>query len=113
MALFNECMQSCALIVLDTADIVRDGDLSPMIRSTLQQDTPKLRRTADLVQLRNAAQENCALVIANRIGFTLNGITARDRDARKLFDALRKRLDRRCHWKGFPRAFTMHSREHG
>jgi len=28
MALFNECMQSCALIVLDTADIVRDGDLT-------------------------------------------------------------------------------------
>jgi hypothetical protein len=28
MALFNECMQSCALIVLDTADIVRDGDFS-------------------------------------------------------------------------------------
>ena len=26
MALFNECMQSCAHIVLDTADIVRDGD---------------------------------------------------------------------------------------
>jgi len=30
MALFNECMQSCAHIVLDTADIVRDGDLSPI-----------------------------------------------------------------------------------
>ena len=29
MALFNECMQSCAHIVLDTADIVRDGDFSP------------------------------------------------------------------------------------
>ena len=28
MALFNECMQSCAHIVLDTADIVRDGDFS-------------------------------------------------------------------------------------
>jgi hypothetical protein len=27
MALFNECMQSCAHIVLDTADIVRDGDI--------------------------------------------------------------------------------------
>ena len=31
MALFNECMQSCALIVLDTADIVRDGDFSTVI----------------------------------------------------------------------------------
>ena len=28
MALFNECMQSCVHIVLDTADIVRDGDVS-------------------------------------------------------------------------------------
>ena len=28
MALFNECTQSCAHIVLDTADIVRDGDFS-------------------------------------------------------------------------------------
>ena len=26
MALFNECMQSCAHIVLDIADIVRDGE---------------------------------------------------------------------------------------
>jgi hypothetical protein len=31
MALFHECMQSCAHIVLDTADIVRDGELSPTI----------------------------------------------------------------------------------
>jgi hypothetical protein len=30
MALFIECMPSCAQIVLDTADIVRDGDLSPV-----------------------------------------------------------------------------------
>jgi len=28
MALFIECMPSCAQIVLDTADIVRDRDLS-------------------------------------------------------------------------------------
>jgi len=28
MALFSECMQSCARKVLDTADIVRDGDIS-------------------------------------------------------------------------------------
>ena len=29
MALFDECMQKCAQKVLDLADIVRDGDLSP------------------------------------------------------------------------------------
>ncbi len=28
MALFSECMPSCAQNVLDTADIVRDGDFS-------------------------------------------------------------------------------------
>ena len=31
MALFSECMLSCARKVLDTADIVRDGDFSPTI----------------------------------------------------------------------------------
>ena len=31
MAFFNECMQSCAHIVLDTADIVRDGDFATVI----------------------------------------------------------------------------------
>jgi hypothetical protein len=30
MALFSECMQECARKVLDTADIVRDGDFSPL-----------------------------------------------------------------------------------
>ena len=30
MALFYECMQKCAQNVLDTADIVRDGDVSPI-----------------------------------------------------------------------------------
>ena len=39
MALFNECMQSCAHIVLDTADIVRDGDFSIVIQ--LQSDREK------------------------------------------------------------------------
>ena len=29
MALFNECTQWCAHIVLDMADIVRDGDFVP------------------------------------------------------------------------------------
>ncbi len=37
MALFNECMQSCARKVLDTADIVRDGDLSPTETARLVQ----------------------------------------------------------------------------
>ena len=32
MALFIECSQSCARIVLDMADIVRDGDFSPIGR---------------------------------------------------------------------------------
>jgi len=32
MALFNECMQLCAHIVLDSADIVRDGDFSTATR---------------------------------------------------------------------------------
>jgi hypothetical protein len=30
MALFYECMQKCAQNVLDTADIVREGDFSPL-----------------------------------------------------------------------------------
>ena len=29
MALFSECRPQCAQTVLDTADIVRDGDISP------------------------------------------------------------------------------------
>jgi hypothetical protein len=33
MALFNECMPQCAQKVFDTADIVRDRDLSPTIPS--------------------------------------------------------------------------------
>jgi phosphoribosylformimino-5-aminoimidazole carboxamide ribonucleotide (ProFAR) isomerase len=40
MALFNECTQSCAHIVLDMADIVRDGDLSP-IDKTLGKSIPR------------------------------------------------------------------------
>ncbi len=31
----NECMQSCAHMVLDTADIVRDGDLSTIIYNSI------------------------------------------------------------------------------
>jgi hypothetical protein len=30
MALFNECMPQCAQKVFDTADIVRDRDLTPI-----------------------------------------------------------------------------------
>jgi hypothetical protein len=36
MVLFNECMQSCAHIVLDTADIVRDGDFRQLPHSPLR-----------------------------------------------------------------------------
>jgi len=32
MALFFECMQSCAQIVLDSGDIVRDRDVTTIIR---------------------------------------------------------------------------------
>jgi len=35
MALFYECMERCAHIVLDIADIVRDGDLTPTIVTRL------------------------------------------------------------------------------
>ena len=38
MALFNEYMQSCAHMVLDIADIVRDGDLTPAITCNLRVD---------------------------------------------------------------------------
>ena len=42
MALFNECMPSCAHTVLDTADIVRDGDLSLIDTVGLEILHPKL-----------------------------------------------------------------------
>ena len=35
MALFNECTQWCAHIVLDMADIVRDGDISSVDHAKL------------------------------------------------------------------------------
>ncbi len=35
MALFYECMQKCAQKVLDTADIVRDGDFSPNMQTSI------------------------------------------------------------------------------
>jgi hypothetical protein len=40
MALFFECMPSCARKVLDTADIVRDGDFAPIhdVISVLEAD---------------------------------------------------------------------------
>jgi hypothetical protein len=38
MALFNECTQWCAHIVLDMADIVRDGDISTVILESLRLD---------------------------------------------------------------------------
>jgi hypothetical protein len=39
MALFSECMQSCARKTLDTADILRDGDLSPV-----ESNEPRMQR---------------------------------------------------------------------
>jgi len=36
MALFSECRPLCAQTVLDTADIVRDGDVSPIGEQTLR-----------------------------------------------------------------------------
>jgi hypothetical protein len=44
MALFFECMPSCARKVLDTADIVRDGDFSP----TTFDNTPNFLHFIDL-----------------------------------------------------------------
>jgi len=39
MALFIECMPSCVQIVLDTADIVRDGDFAtPKSSATCVED---------------------------------------------------------------------------
>jgi hypothetical protein len=32
MALFIECMLKCAAIRIDTADIIRDGDFSTVVR---------------------------------------------------------------------------------
>jgi hypothetical protein len=31
MALFHECIQKCAQKLVDTADIVRDGDITPTV----------------------------------------------------------------------------------
>ncbi len=55
MALFNECTQLCAHILLDMADIVRDGDLSPITVSTNMQQyfvslvSPRLRTSYALL----------------------------------------------------------------
>ena len=38
MALFYECMQLCARKVIDTADIVRDGDVSTTIQLSVQNE---------------------------------------------------------------------------
>ena len=43
MALFNECMWSCVHTVLDTADIVRDGDLTSTGRSLREIPYPVTR----------------------------------------------------------------------
>ena len=39
MALFYECMQQCARKALDSADIVRDGDLSPTENKFMNSDS--------------------------------------------------------------------------
>jgi imidazolonepropionase-like amidohydrolase len=44
MALLSECMQSCARKVLDTADIVRDGDVIANYRRMLSSELPLFRR---------------------------------------------------------------------
>ncbi len=47
MALFNECMQECARKGLDTADIVRDGDLTPIDETAYQVEASNNFRFAD------------------------------------------------------------------
>ncbi len=37
-ALQQECMHSCAHTVIDIADIVRDGDISTVVRRDLSED---------------------------------------------------------------------------
>jgi hypothetical protein len=55
MALFNECMQECAQKVFDTADIVRDGDLSPVSgRSRTSENLEHKKATS-----RKAASYSC------------------------------------------------------
>jgi hypothetical protein len=60
MALFNECMQSCAHIVLDTADIVRDGDLSPSIETSLPARPKPSFNPAMLSSATDADESTCA-----------------------------------------------------
>jgi uncharacterized metal-binding protein len=57
MALSSECMLSCAQIALDTADIVRDRDLTP---------TDNIFRVATNQELRqeNVVSENTPLLRA-------------------------------------------------
>ena len=57
MALSFECMQTCASKVLDTADIVRDGDVSPIDQSELHHhdcDLWKMKKKTARVKQPNA-----------------------------------------------------------
>jgi hypothetical protein len=53
MALFVECMQECARKVLDTADIVRDGDITSTMAGTFLADS----------RVRNAAGKGRAFML--------------------------------------------------
>ncbi len=45
MALLNECMQSCARIVLDTADIVRERYFANRLSTNKRQSWPRTHCT--------------------------------------------------------------------
>jgi hypothetical protein len=49
-------------------------------QSPASHSTPKLRRSARLVQLRDAAQQRYAFALANRIGFVFDGFAAANRN---------------------------------
>jgi len=50
MALFNECMQSCAHIVLDTADIVREAILRQSLRPWQAPNSRDVTQVTDITR---------------------------------------------------------------
>jgi len=52
MALFSECMPPCARKLLDTADIVRNGDLSPVMHddTSLRRIQPSAERAMEVLR---------------------------------------------------------------
>src|SRR5579864_6044482 len=58
MALFSECRLSCAQIVLDTADIVRDGDLSTTTFSSRQLSTGRVFTSVSQAKLAIVLSDN-------------------------------------------------------